>query len=184
MRHVGGHQNHACSWSSLGPDRGMGAGTQPGSKQHVLELLFRATNLVSDSLVRNHPCHVWVVWLSGGLSMREVRNHGPPPIAWRLPLRLPNSESLGHPPTVPPFALRRPGGEHVPSGDSLPNCSRGGTRVRTALRNPTFPWTMATMRTLHTGSSPRPDSQRNVPLNQGSQPAEENWHVQPHNATE
>ena len=42
---------------------------------------------------RNHPCLVWVVWLSRGLSMREVRNHGPPPIAWRLPLRHPNSES-------------------------------------------------------------------------------------------
>ena len=73
-----GHQNHACSWSSLGPDRSLGAGAQPGSK-----------HLVSDSLVRNHPCHVWVVWLSGVLSMMEVRNHGPPPIAWRLPLQLP-----------------------------------------------------------------------------------------------
>ena len=33
--------------------------------------------------------------------MREVRNHEPPPIAWRLPLRLPNSESLDHLPIVP-----------------------------------------------------------------------------------
>ena len=55
----------------------------------------------------------------------RVRNHEPPPNAWRLPLRLPNSESLDHLPTVPPFTLRRPGGEHAPPGDSLPNCSNG-----------------------------------------------------------
>ena len=152
--------------------------------------LARAANLVSDCLVRNPPCHVWVVWLSGGLSMREVQNHEPPPIAW-LPLWLPNSESLDHLPTVPPFALRRPGGEHAPSGDSLPNCSNGQEPWFTLrYAAPTLPWTTAMMRTpsylLHTDSSPRPESEpdtpksgghgceRNVPPNQGSQPAEEN----------
>ena len=92
----------------------------------------RAANLVSDSLVQNPPCHVWVVWLSGVLSMREIRNHGPGGFRCGSQTR-----TLGHPPTVPPLALRRPGGQHVPSGDSL--LQWAGTRVPTALRSPNPP---------------------------------------------
>ena len=91
--------------------------------------------------------------------------YGPPPVAWRLPLRLTNSESLGHP----------------PNGGIICIGTSGCTRATLTL-----PWITATMRTLscllHTDSSPRPESvpstpksgggcERTVLLNPGSQPA-------------
>ena len=122
----------------------------------------RAANLLSDSLVQNHPRFVWVVWLSGGLLMREVRNHGPTNClaVSAAASKLGVSGSPSNCATILHCDVQVASMYHW---ETLPNCSSGrepGFAQQCAA--PTLPWTVATIRTpsylVNTGSSPRLES--------------------------
>ena len=136
---------------------------------------------------------------AGGLAVkRAVRNHGPPTNCLAASAAAPKLGVSGSPSNSDTICRATSGWRACTIGrQSAQLLQWAGTRVRTALRSPNPLMDNGNdADAFIPASSPRPESEpstpksgghgceRNVPLNQGSQPAEENWHVQPHNATE